>query len=559
VIPIATIGTQWFAVAIFSMFLTVGLKAADPGQTLYNGIVLPAEWPPRLADFPTSVEKDPVTPPYLLSPPSVIPIDVGRQLFVDDFLIAETTLKRTFHLPEYHAASPVLKPDQPWEMKNPDHAAAMVFSDGVWYDPKDQLFKMWYMVGTSDGTGYATSRDGIHWNKPSLDVRPPTNIVQPGGRDSSTVWLDLDEKDSTRRFKMFRVIGAGEDSITGWNNWQMAIHFSPDGIHWGEPVAKSGRVVDRSTVFWNPFRKVWVYSIRHAYKTGAAGDRSYGFYRRRSYVEAPDVLAAAKWEVNEPLRWTDVDRLDPQRDDLKVKPHLYNLDAVAYESLMVGFFTIWRGQPADRHKPNNVVLGYSRDGWHWSRPDRRAFCPVSDKQGDWNANNVQSAGGGFLVVGDQLYFYVSGRSGRPGNNKAGTLTTGLATLRRDGFASMGAPEAGGILTTRPLRFSGKHLFVNVADAKGELRVEVLNQAGEPLPRFNAANCIPVTTDKTMQQVRWQGVDDLSSLANQPVRFRFHLKNGQLFAFWVSPQKNGASHGYVAAGGPGFSSNSDTGE
>ena len=176
----------------------------------------------------------------------------------------------------------------------------------------------------------------------------------------------------------------------------MAIHFSADGIHWGEPVAKTGRVVDRSTVFWNPFRQVWVYSIRHVYKVGDDVDKPYGFARRRSYVEGPDLLAAARWEVNEPLRWTDVDRLDPQRDDLKIKPQLYNLDAVAYESLMVGFFTVWRGQPADRHKPNNVVLGYSRDGWHWSRPDRRAFCPVSDKQGDWNANNVQSAGGGFL-------------------------------------------------------------------------------------------------------------------------------------------------------------------
>jgi hypothetical protein len=24
---------------------------------------------------------------------------------------------------------------------------AMVFSAGVWYDPKDRLFKMWYMGG----------------------------------------------------------------------------------------------------------------------------------------------------------------------------------------------------------------------------------------------------------------------------------------------------------------------------------------------------------------------------------------------------------------------------
>jgi len=42
-----------------------GTNAADAGETLYNGIVLPRERPPRLADFPTSVEKDPVVPPYL--------------------------------------------------------------------------------------------------------------------------------------------------------------------------------------------------------------------------------------------------------------------------------------------------------------------------------------------------------------------------------------------------------------------------------------------------------------------------------------------------------------
>ena len=128
---------------LLQLFLLVhAIHAAEPGDTLYNGIVLPRPWPPRLADFPMSVEKAPITPPYLASPPAVIPIDVGRQLFVDDFLIAETTLKRTFHLAQYHHANPVLRPDQPYEMKNPDHAAAMVFSDGVWYDPKDKLFKM---------------------------------------------------------------------------------------------------------------------------------------------------------------------------------------------------------------------------------------------------------------------------------------------------------------------------------------------------------------------------------------------------------------------------------
>jgi hypothetical protein len=65
-----------------------------PRQVLYNGIELPSPWPPRLSEFPTSVAKDPPTPPYLQAPPAVIPIDLGRQMWVDDFLIAESTLKR---------------------------------------------------------------------------------------------------------------------------------------------------------------------------------------------------------------------------------------------------------------------------------------------------------------------------------------------------------------------------------------------------------------------------------------------------------------------------------
>jgi hypothetical protein len=39
---------------------------------------------------------------------------------------------------------------------------------------------------------------------------------------------------------------------------------------------------------------------------------------------------------------------------------------------------------------------------------------------------VQSAGGCCLVVGDRLYFYVSGRAGVKGSPTSGVSTTGLA-------------------------------------------------------------------------------------------------------------------------------------
>jgi len=159
------------------------------------------------------------------------------------------------------------------------------------------------------------------------------------------------------------------------------------------------------------------------------------------------------------------------------------------------------------------------------------------------------------VVGDRLYFYMSGRSGAP--QGPGENATGLATLRRDGFVSMDAGDAGGTLTTRPVKFHGKYLFVNADSSQGELGVEVLDAGGRVIAPFSLDNCIPIRIDNTLQQVTWAGGDDLSALAETPVKFRFHIRDGSLYAFWVAPDRSGASHGFVAAGGPGFAEPTDT--
>jgi hypothetical protein len=67
----------------------------------------------------------------------------------------------------------------------------------------------------------------------------------------------------------------------------------------------------------------------------------------------------------------------------------------------------------------------------------------------------------------------------------------------------------------------------------------------------------VRGDTTCARVAWKGRDDLSALAGKPVRFRFYLSEARLYSFWVSPDASGASHGYVAAGGPGFTGPTDT--
>ena len=161
------------------------------------------------------------------------------------------------------------------------------------------------------------------------------------------------------------------------------------------------------------------------------------------------------------------------------------------------------------------------------------------------------------VVGDKLYFYVGAASGRITPPHADPANVGLAILRRDGFASMDAGQEEGRLTTRKLKFSGKHLFVNVDAPQGRLIAEVLDAGGKAVAPFTRENCMPVSADTTIQEVKWKGADDLSALAGKPVRFRFHLLQGKLYAFWVSAHASGASRGCVAAGGPGFTGTTDT--
>ena len=539
------------------------------GEVLYNGIELPDVWPPRSKEL----KRAPMPVPYLKNPPKVIPIDVGRQLLVDDFLIETSDLKRTFHRPTLHKVNPIIKADQPWETSGKSYFVAP-FQGGVLFDPKDQLFKMWYLHSTKGdyyckSYGYATSKDGVNWEKPvftesgnpdanTLSPKKGTNLVIEGRRTCcNSVLLNHNARSPDERFMMFS---------SDWINrrWHRVYRTSGDGVRWSAPVVERRVWGDYVQAFYNPFRRMWVYEGRiHG---GAVG-------RCRAYMEDRDPRKLAeRIPTNQGMSvegdsvyWVGADDLDPRHPDPRfknIKPQLYSLSAAPYESLMLGLFAIWSG-PDNRtvareglQKHCRILTGFSRDGFHWNRPDRTPFISPTWKKGTWNFGNVQPVGGCCIVVGDKLYIYFSARV-EDKTGMHGNATTGLATLRRDGFASMDAGNKALTLTTRPVTFKGKHLFVNTDCPKGNLRVEVLGKDGNVIEPFSAANCRPLAVDSAQAAVIWKGARDLSALTGEPVRFRFHLTNGSLYAFWVSPARSGASHGYVAAGGPGFSGPTDT--
>jgi hypothetical protein len=517
-------------------------------KTLYNGIVLPKIWPP-----PNGVSKTrhsmPV--PYLETPPSLIPINVGRQLFVDDFLIESTNLTSISHIPQYSIHNPVLEPDKEWEFnKNGPYAAP--FSDGGWFDEKDNKFKMWYLTGAGPDqkglrTGYAESIDGINWEKPDLGIFGNTNIVDNTSRDASTIWLDKSERDSTKRYKMF-MVHATKDNL-----FPMILKYSSDGKHWSKAVAESGGMLDRSTVFYNPFLSKWILSMKAKSPIG----------RSRDYLEQKDEkdLVSLAHKVLDSVQdanivfWFGADSLEPRNPSFPdIQPQIYNHDAIAYESIMLGFFVVWQGpennvcEKLGIQKRNEVLVGYSRDGFHWSRPSHKPFMGVNPTEGAWNWGNVQSVIGTPIIKGDSLYFYVSGRR-LSKYSWDSYSSTGLATLRRDGFVSMNT-NGDGYLITRNIVFTGNYFFVN-ADVKGELKVELEDAEGKVISGYSKQDCIPMKINSTKYLISWKNNKSVSKLINKKIKIKFYLNNADLYSFWVSKWTTGESNGYTAGGGPGL--------
>ncbi len=503
----------------------------NDGETLYNGIRLPSVWPPRYND-PASFE--PMETPYLDAPPSVIPIDTGRQLFVDDFLIAQTDLTRTFHSATKFEGNPVFTPATSNELaastsgERGQKAVCYLGHGGVFFDPAERLFKMWYTAGWRGPLALATSRDAVRWER--APVTPTNNIVLPSSRagGDNCLWFDALTTNASERIKFMADRGGQGHTL----------RVSPDNRTWSDDVPV-GHAGDYCSFFFNPFRNVWVYSVKRGYSRG----------RSRDYAESP--LFLTEGAFNNSVYWCNADRLDEQDPEAQCAPQLYSLSAVAYESLLLGIFQIHLGPPNEAcdkgkfPKITELKIGFSRDGFHWQRPDRRAFIPATRKEGAWDRAYLHSTAGVCLVDGDRLLFPYCGYSGLAPDGSRGMYTgasVGLATLRRDGFASLDAGAKGGTLTTRPVTFTGKHLFVNAACPQGALRVEILDASSSQVlcPPFTAAK-----TDSTRHPL-----GDVSAFTNRPVRFRFHLKTGNLYAFWVSPSTSGASRGYLAAGGRG---------
>ena len=87
------------------------------------------------------------------------------------------------------------------------------------------------------------------------------------------------------------------------------------------------------------------------------------------------------------------------------------------------------------------------------------------------------------------------------------------------------------MLTRPITFTGSRLLLNFAtSAAGDVRVEIQDGEGHPLPGYSLENAGELIGNEIERAYSWKASDDVSALAGKPVRLRFLLRDADLYSF-----------------------------
>jgi hypothetical protein len=173
-----------------------------------------------------------------------------------------------------------------------------------------------------------------------------------------------------------------------------------------------------------------------------------------------------------------------------------------------------------------TTLAISRDGEHWHR-FREPFLDRNPKPGTWDRAMtwIDSA----VLVGDELFLYYGGSARGHKVAPFDERQIGLAKLPRDRYVSLDAKGmAVGTLRTVPLVVGAAAMTLNADARGGEIRVQLLDEAGKVRPGFAFADCQPITGNSLAHTVRWKGA--LATLRHKTVRVEMRLRNARVFAF-----------------------------
>jgi len=484
-----------------------------------------------------------------------------RQLFLDDELLDELFgFRRRFGRIERHPDNPVLHAEYPWEGRHPTVGTVLPDGEGgyrmcygSWVNPAETKDVQRFFVGGAVSC-YATSADGLRWERPGLGIHPwgaqaQTNILSLG-TEAGTPVEGPDETDPARRY---RRLVLSQDRMS-WN-----LQYSADLLHWSEMRflwKKHDELIrDFATLVWDPYGKRWLmpcklcrrwghhwpdWSIRRCLGLTTSEDGEHWDYPE--LILAPDALDD---QQSRERNARDRTRLSAWRPE-EAWCDFQGMIIWPYEGLYLGWVDVNDVCGLSPYSNNDSLvrtqLVVSRDLRHWTRVcDRQTFFDLSPN-GAWDSRMLLGASNRLIQQGDELRIYYNGYAcshadeASFGHAPAPALWggIGLATLRRDGWVALDIGQVGtpGYFRTKTLSFTGSTLCLNLDSRwRGWVRVELCEPHGEPIPGFGQNDCDPITVDSTRHVVTWHGSSDISKLQGQALKLRVFGNCARVYAFW----------------------------
>ncbi|MCX7666857.1 MAG: glycoside hydrolase [Gemmataceae bacterium] len=469
--------------------LTEFLTLPSGGDTSYPGLVLYQDqlW---ISYYSSHEGKTSI---YLAKMPLDRPVrDIGsrRELFVDQYLI-ERMNKVTLKLHEPCPAPPTTQPADNLEY-------GTVIKDG-------DIFRLYTRDGrgakfdgdTSEVTRYCESKDGIHWTKPKLglyeiDGTKENNVILHEAPFCHNFSPFLDQRLGVPKEERFKALG-------GTVKTGLFAFVSADGIHWkkwrDKPVityTKEYAFDSQNVAFWSETEGCYVCYFRH-------------FLDKQ-------LRSVCRTTSSDFITWTEPVPLKPNFSG----EHLYTTLTHPYFNAPHIYVALPTRFHPSRGESTDILFMTARGDTPYDRTFRQAFLRPGLDPARWGNRSNYAALNVVPTGPTEMSIYVS--------------PFRRFTLRTDGFASVHAGADAGELLTRLLRFTGNQLIVNYStSAGGNLRVEIQDETGQPIPSFRLEDCVPLVGDSIQQAVRWKDNPDLSRLAGKLVRLRFVLQDGDLYA------------------------------
>ena len=446
----------------------------------------------------------------------------------------------------------------------------------VYRNPESGRYQLWYQAYTGDRLEQRThdcsvccaeSEDGIHFEKPMLDLYPfedheRTNIVLIGNggysyRYGNAVIVDPECEDPARRYKMSYFDWAVVD---GQEYPGLCVAFSPDGIVWTKyPEAPLSRIAYGKGAFGGdvPYEddhtEPWLVTLSMSDAVDAMWDpirEMYAIYGKM-WIDGPDgemfwKHAMGRIESPDFVNWSDPELVlapdddDPSHVEFHTSPVFYH--AGRYFSLK---------QILDRGTGGgtiNIELAVSADGRSWTRPFQNDYVlPRGDSDAFDGGSIFTNATP--VVLDDEIRFYYGAYSGgaTSSSDRGHKSGVGYASIPRDRFAGVRPVVRSDQATLdTPQEHIGQVTFKSVAmddvtgltlnaDAsEGAIHVEILNAQGRRVRGFEAGASVVIQGDSLIHQVNWEerSVEELQGNC----MVRVHLTRSTLYAMTIVRDK-----------------------